>query len=88
MPEREEIIARLRRIEGQVRGLARMVEEEAPCEEILTQLLAARSALEQAGLHIVRCSMDECLPEGASAEQVRRARQQMRRIMELLLRME
>jgi len=86
MPEKEEIIARLRRIEGQVRGLARMVDEEAPCEEILTQLLAARSALERAGLHIVRCSLEQCLPDGPG-EDLRLARQQMRRIMELLLRL-
>jgi DNA-binding FrmR family transcriptional regulator len=38
---------RLRRAEGQVRGVQRMLDENRPCEEIVTQLLAARSALDQ-----------------------------------------
>ena len=46
----EEITNRLKRVEGQVRGLQRMVEEERDCEAILTQLMAARAALDRVGL--------------------------------------
>ena len=87
MEEKAKVIARLRRIEGQLRGLARMVEEEDPCEDILTQLMAARSALDQAGLQVVSHYMSHCLPdqlEGADIVQVRR---NLQRVLELLLRM-
>ena len=43
------ILKRLRRIEGQVRGLQRMIEEGRECQEILTQLSGTRSALDAAG---------------------------------------
>lgn len=42
---REDLIARLRRIEGQVRGLQHMVERGEPCTDVLTQVAAARAAL-------------------------------------------
>lgn len=60
--ERQEITARLRRVEGQVRGLQRMVDEERDCETILVQLMAARSALDRVGLLIVSNYIDECFP--------------------------
>jgi DNA-binding FrmR family transcriptional regulator len=60
--ERREITTRLRRVEGQIRGLQRMVDEEQDCETILIQLMAARSALDKVGLLIVSNYMDECLP--------------------------
>ena len=62
MVERREITARLRKVEGQVRGLQRMVDEERDCETILIQLMAARSALDKVGLLIVSNYIDECLP--------------------------
>jgi DNA-binding FrmR family transcriptional regulator len=50
----EEVTNRLRRVEGQVRGLQRMVEEDRECEAILTQLIAARGALDRVGLLIAK----------------------------------
>jgi DNA-binding FrmR family transcriptional regulator len=60
--KRREITKRLRRVEGQIRGLQRMVDEERDCETILIQLMAARSALDKVGLLIVSNYIDECLP--------------------------
>jgi DNA-binding FrmR family transcriptional regulator len=60
--EGREITARLRRVEGQVRGLQRMVDEERGCETILVQLMAARSALDKVGLLIVSNYIDDCFP--------------------------
>lgn len=57
----EEITNRLKRIEGQVRGLQRMVEESRDCEAILTQLMAARAALDRVGLLVVEGFVHECL---------------------------
>jgi DNA-binding FrmR family transcriptional regulator len=60
--EGREITARLRRVEGQIRGLQRMVDEERGCETILVQLMAARSALDKVGLLIVSNYIDDCFP--------------------------
>lgn len=43
--EQEKLVQRLKRVEGQVRGLQRMVTEEQPCTHVLTQIAAARAAL-------------------------------------------
>lgn len=59
--ERRTITNRLRRLQGQVRGLASMIETRQGCEAVLTQIMAARSALGQVGLHIVGYSMKRCL---------------------------
>lgn len=59
--ERKQIINRLRRLEGQIRGLQSMIESEKECEAVLTQIMAAKSALNQVGLHIIGHSMKSCL---------------------------
>lgn len=57
----EEITNRLRRIEGQVRGLQRMVGEERECEAILTQVMAARAALDRVALLVAENYVQECV---------------------------
>ncbi len=59
--ERRRIINRLKRLEGQVRGLQTMIESGKDCESVLTQIMAAKSALNQVGLHIIGHSMKTCL---------------------------
>lgn len=59
--ERRRILNRLRRLEGQIRGLQTMVESGKDCEAVLTQIMAAKSALNQVGLHIIGHSMKTCL---------------------------
>lgn len=61
--EEERILKRLARIEGQVRGLQRMVEEEKECEQILAQLAAVRAALDTVGTHLISHRMRECLED-------------------------
>ncbi|WNB86990.1 metal-sensitive transcriptional regulator [Cellulomonas sp. ATA003] len=56
---------RLRRIEGQVRGLARMVEQDAYCIDILTQVAAATRALQGVGLTLLDDHMHHCLADAA-----------------------
>ena len=51
--QKEELTKRLARIEGQVRGLSRMVEDERYCIDILTQVGAAMTALENVGLKVL-----------------------------------
>jgi DNA-binding FrmR family transcriptional regulator len=64
--ERKKIHNRLRRIEGQIRGLQRMVEREAPCLEVLTQLAAVTSAMKKTGIAVLRVNMNRCLNEAAA----------------------
>jgi DNA-binding FrmR family transcriptional regulator len=57
----EAIRARLRRIEGQVRGLQRMVDEDAYCIDILTQISAASRALQGVALELLDAHLDHCV---------------------------
>jgi DNA-binding FrmR family transcriptional regulator len=56
-----EIVLRLRRIEGQIRGVQRMVEDGRQCGDVLTQLLAVRSSLDQVALHVFNDQIENCL---------------------------
>lgn len=66
----EEVLNRLRRAEGQLRGVQRLIEEGADCKKVLTQLNAAQSALHKTGLRLMAAGMRYCLadPERAEAE--------------------
>lgn len=55
------IIRRLKRIEGQVRGLQGMVKKERPLEEILNQMAASKRAFDEASILIIAQYMKECL---------------------------
>ena len=56
--------ARLRRIEGQVQGVQRMLDEDRGCEDVLTQLLAIRSAVEQVCLLMTEQHVRDCVFAG------------------------
>lgn len=64
------LLRRVRRIEGQARGVARMIEEDRDCSEILQQLAAVRSAAHQATVSLVRSYAAECVVSNASAEEI------------------
>ena len=59
---------RLARIEGQVRGLRRLVQEDAYCVDILTQLAATRSALDQVGAELAASHVKHCMLGHAHGE--------------------
>jgi DNA-binding FrmR family transcriptional regulator len=65
--QRRIILNRLKRLEGQVRGLQAMVESGKDCDSVLTQVMAAKSALNRVGLLIMRHSMKTCLLQGEAA---------------------
>ena len=70
--QKKEVLMRLRRIEGQLRGIQRMVEEGAPCADILTQVAAATSAIKRAGMVMVQTYMEECLDRSQKEQGVTR----------------
>ncbi len=63
----ERVLNRLKRIEGQVRGLQRMIDEGKECEQVLTQLSAVKSALDRVGIHLISHRMKECLDRNAKS---------------------
>ena len=58
-------LKRLRRIEGQVRGIARMVEEDKYCIDVLTQISAVTKALQAVGLGLLEDHMSHCVVDAA-----------------------
>lgn len=62
-PKHETLLPRLRRIEGQIRGITRMVEERRYCIDIVQQLTAARKALDQVSLKIMNGHINTCVSE-------------------------
>ena len=66
-PDRGELVLRLHRIEGQVRGIARMVDEQAYCIDVLTQVSAASRALQSAALVLLDQHLRHCLSQAAQA---------------------
>ena len=62
--QQQAIVTRLNRIEGQVRGIRRMVQEPRQCVEILQQLAAAEAALNRISLAVFRFHVEKCVPDG------------------------
>lgn len=61
---KDDMQARLRRIEGQVRGLQRMVDEDKYCIDILTQITAVDSALKKVAVGLLEDHIGHCVTEG------------------------
>jgi len=76
--ELRSVLNRLRRAQGQISGVIRMIEEGRDCEEVVTQLAAASRALDRAGFAIIATGLQQCLGNaddggkpGADREQLR-----------------
>jgi CsoR family transcriptional regulator, copper-sensing transcriptional repressor len=69
---KDQVLKRLARVEGQVRGVTRMVEEDRYCIDVLTQIEAAQAALNKVALGLVDDHVRNCMRggKGASEEQV------------------
>lgn len=70
---RDDVLRRLKRIEGQVHGLQKMIEDGRNCEEILTQLAAVKAAVVNVAMTVLGSEMSHCMgiepPEDAAREQ-------------------
>ncbi|BCJ36542.1 hypothetical protein Athai_40450 [Actinocatenispora thailandica] len=60
-----QLLTRLRRIEGQIRGIERMVDDDRYCIDILTQIAAIQAALDKVGLGLLDGHARHCMREGA-----------------------
>ncbi len=65
--DKDALKKRLHRIEGQVRGIERMVDEDRYCIDILTQVAAVRTALESLGLEVLQDHVNHCVRDALSA---------------------
>ena len=65
---KDELQRRLSRIEGQVRGVERMVDEERYCIDVLTQISAIRAGLDKVALHLVDGHARKCIVEARGAD--------------------
>jgi DNA-binding FrmR family transcriptional regulator len=66
-PNKDAVQKRLRRIEGQVRGIERMVAGDTYCVDVLTQISAATGALEGVALELLGAHLDHCVRDAMSA---------------------
>ena len=66
--DKPELLARLRRIEGQVRGVQRMVDNDEYCIDILTQISAASNALKKVAVGLLEDHMRHCIAKGTQKD--------------------
>ena len=69
-----DVIKRLRRAEGQLAGVIRMMEAGRDCEDVVTQLAAVSRALDKAGFAIIATGLEQCITAGNESGAVDRAR--------------
>ena len=80
---KEEVLARLRRVEGQVRGLQRMVEGDEYCIDILTQITAASKALKKVAVGLLDDHIRHCVAQDSDqrGDMVREATEAIERLV-------
>lgn len=64
------VVNRLRRAQGQIGGILRMIEEGRDCEDVVTQLAAVNRAIDRAGFAIIATGLKQCLSESGGEESV------------------
>ena len=69
----DEVLVRLRKIEGQIRGLQKLLSDRADCAKIIQQLCAARKALDKVGFLILSHKMKECVETTQTQDELQRA---------------
>ncbi len=83
-PNHESQIKRLRRIEGQVAGIRKMVESGRYCVDIATQIKAARSALKQVGLSVLELHLRTCVSDAMCSKKEKRIDEKIREVVSLV----
>jgi len=84
---RSKNLKRLRRIEGQVRGLQRMVEEDLYCADIMTQIASVQEALRSVGRELVRNHMKHCAAAAIRGDDPKRAEEMHEELLDMVYRL-
>lgn len=82
-PPREAIARRLSRIEGQVRGLSRMLEDDRYCMDILHQIQAVKAALTKAETELLRAHARECVDDALKSGSIQERREKIVELVDL-----
>ena len=64
----DDVVKRLRRLEGQIRGVQRMIEEGQDCRDVVTQLSACKAALDRVGYRLVAAGLRHCATPGPDTD--------------------
>ncbi|MBD0290709.1 MAG: metal-sensitive transcriptional regulator [Thermoleophilia bacterium] len=80
--EREALVRRLHRIEGQVRGIERMVDEERYCVDVLTQIAAVTTALESLAFAVLDSHVGHCVNDALASGDPQVAAEKSRELLE------
>jgi len=83
---RARTLTRLRRIEGQVRGLQRMVEEDRYCADVMTQIASVHAALRSVGRELMRQHLEHCVTEAIRSDDPAVTDRMYDELMELMYR--
>jgi CsoR family transcriptional regulator, copper-sensing transcriptional repressor len=81
---KDQLLNRLRRLEGQVRGVERMVEEDRYCIDVVTQITAIQAALDKVALELLEDHTQHCVIGGEEAKQEERTTELMGVVRRLL----
>ncbi len=81
---KEQLLKRLRRVEGQVRGVQRMVDEDRYCIEVLTQISAAQAALDKVALGLLDDHARHCMVQAEGEERMAKSDELMGAVGRLL----
>ncbi|HER23769.1 MAG TPA: transcriptional regulator [Candidatus Atribacteria bacterium] len=81
--EKIKILSRLKRIEGQIRGIQGMIIEERPCSDIMIQMTAVKSALNQASKLILENHVNSCFDSSVSSDDI--SQEMVAEVMDLIL---
>jgi len=82
--ELKAVLNRLRRAQGQIAGVIKMIEEGRDCEDVVTQLAAASRALDRAGFAIIATGLQQCLTDAENGSKNGETTEQMRARLEKL----
>ena len=80
---KQKVLARIRRIAGQLEGVARMIEDDRYCVDILLQIASAQAALGQAGKVIVRSHVETCVSEAIESGKPAERKQKIDELIEV-----
>lgn len=84
--KKEDILKRLRRIEGQVKGIQKMIEEEKYCGDILTQISAVRAAVNKVGTLVLKNHSMTCIENLVSSEDKNQAMNDLAKTLQSFMR--
>ncbi len=84
--DHRKLVNRVKRIEGQVRGISNMIEDQKYCIDILTQIKASRSALKSLELEILENHVSHCLMNASLSNNEHEVEEKIKEVMDLLRR--